>query len=137
MKKLKDFKDKLYVRVSFKAAVPEGFTQRTGALGQCYELPFKALEYLLEEGIKTRAAALTDPGVMPREERDILLKLRYIFLFKCTHEGTLIRWEGKRVRNVTRIGRFCSLEPRGTPRTKKRYVTNGLVREDTIKKKKH
>jgi uncharacterized Fe-S cluster-containing radical SAM superfamily protein len=74
VKKLKDFKDKLYVRVSFKAAVPEGFTQRTGALGQCYELPFKALEYLLVEGIETRAAAMTDPGVMPREERDVLLK---------------------------------------------------------------
>jgi uncharacterized Fe-S cluster-containing radical SAM superfamily protein len=74
VKKLKDFKDKLYVRVSFKAAIPEGFTQRTGALGQCYELPFKALEYLLEEGIETRAAAMTDPGVMQREERDILLK---------------------------------------------------------------
>lgn len=74
VKKLKDFKDKLYVRVSFKAADPEGFTQRTGALSHCYELPFKALEYLLEEGIETRAAAMTDPGVMPKEERDILLK---------------------------------------------------------------
>jgi uncharacterized Fe-S cluster-containing radical SAM superfamily protein len=74
VRKLKDFKDKLYVRVSFKAAVPDGFTQRTGALGRYYEFPFKALEYLLEDGIEARAAAMTDPGVMPREERDILLK---------------------------------------------------------------
>jgi len=73
VKKLKDFKEKLYVRVSFKAAVPEGFTQRTGALGQYYKLPFKALEYLLEEGIQARAAAMTDPGVMPRKERNALL----------------------------------------------------------------
>lgn len=73
VKKLKDFKEKLYVRVSFKAAVPEGFTQRTGALGQYYKLPFKALEYLLEEGIHARAAAMTDPGVMPRKERNTLL----------------------------------------------------------------
>jgi uncharacterized Fe-S cluster-containing radical SAM superfamily protein len=73
VKRLKDFKEKLYVRVSFKAAVPEGFTKRTGALGQYYELPFKALEYLLEEGIQARAAAMTDPGVMPKTERDTLL----------------------------------------------------------------
>ena len=73
VKQLKDFKEKLYVRVSFKAAIPEGFTRRTGALGQHYEYPFKALEYLLEEGIHARAAAMTDPGVMPRQERNTLL----------------------------------------------------------------
>jgi len=74
VKQLKEFKEKLYVRVSFKAAVPEGFTQRTGAAGGYYELPFKALEYLLEEGIYARAAAMTDPGVMPRDERKILIE---------------------------------------------------------------
>ncbi len=73
VKRLKDFKEKLYVRVSFKAATPEGFTQRTGALGKHYEYPFKALEYLLEEGIHARAAAMTDPGVMSRQERKTLL----------------------------------------------------------------
>jgi uncharacterized Fe-S cluster-containing radical SAM superfamily protein len=73
VKQLKEFKEKLYIRVSFKAAVPEGFTQRTGALAQYYELPFKALEYLLEEGIQARAAAMTDPCVMPRKERKTLL----------------------------------------------------------------
>ena len=74
VKKLKDFNDKLYVRVSFKAAGPDGFMQRTGALGQYYDLPFKALDYLLEERIEAREAAMTDPGFMPREEREILLK---------------------------------------------------------------
>lgn len=74
VKQLKEFKEKLYVRVSFKAALPEGFTQRTGALGEYYELPFEALKYLLEEGIQARAAAMTDPGVMPREERKILIE---------------------------------------------------------------
>ena len=38
VKQLAEFKEKLYVRVSFKAATPEGFTQRTGALGEYYEL---------------------------------------------------------------------------------------------------
>lgn len=74
VKRLAKFADKLYVRVSFKAATPEGFTRRTGALGNYYEFPFKALKYLLDEGIHARAAAMTDPNVMPREERKILIK---------------------------------------------------------------
>ena len=74
VKRLREFKEKLYVRVSFKAARPEGFTQRTGALGEYYELPFKALGYLLDEGIDARAAAMTDPMVMPQEERKILIE---------------------------------------------------------------
>nr|MDO8100403.1 radical SAM protein [Candidatus Njordarchaeota archaeon] len=70
---LAEFKKKLYVRVSFKAATSEGFTQRTGALGQFYELPFKALKQLLNEGINARAAAMTDARVMPKEERETLI----------------------------------------------------------------
>ena len=74
VKQLAQFADKLYVRVSLKAATPEGFTQRTGAIGDCYELPFKALTYLFEEGIFSRAAAMTDPEVMPPKERKMLIK---------------------------------------------------------------
>ncbi|NIM59887.1 MAG: radical SAM protein [Candidatus Aminicenantes bacterium] len=74
VKRLREFREKLYVRVSFKAARPEGFTQRTGALGEYYEFPFKALEYFLEEGIDAKAAAMTDPVVMPQDERKILIK---------------------------------------------------------------
>jgi uncharacterized Fe-S cluster-containing radical SAM superfamily protein len=73
VKELAQFKDKLYVRVSFKAATPEGFTQRTGGIGNFYTLPFKALKFLLAEGIYARAAAMTDPNVMPNEERKILI----------------------------------------------------------------
>ena len=74
VKKLAQFSNKLYVRVSLKAATPEGFTQRTGAIGGYYELPFTALRYLMEEGIFSRAAAMTDLKVMPREERQILIE---------------------------------------------------------------
>lgn len=74
VKQLARFSDKLYVRVSLKAASPEGFTQRTGALGDYYELPFKALTYLFEEGVFSRAAAMTDPEVMSPEERKILIR---------------------------------------------------------------
>lgn len=73
-KKLAQFKEKLYVRVSLKAATPEGFTRRTGALGKYYELPFKALKYLLDEGIYARAAAMTDSKIMPKEERELLIQ---------------------------------------------------------------
>jgi len=55
------FADKLYVRVSLKAATPEALTQRTGAVGNYYEFPLKALKYLLDKGIDARAAAMTDP----------------------------------------------------------------------------
>jgi uncharacterized Fe-S cluster-containing radical SAM superfamily protein len=75
VKRLAEFKDKLYVRVSFKAATPEGFTQRTGAMGEFYELPFKALKYLLDEGIDARAAAMTDSRIMPKEERKLLIQM--------------------------------------------------------------
>ena len=74
-KQLAKFKDKLYVRVSFKAATPESFTMRTGAIGESYELPFNALKFLLDEGIYTRAAAMTDPNVMPQDERRILISM--------------------------------------------------------------
>lgn len=74
VRSLTDFKEKLYVRVSFKAATLEGFTERTGAIGNYYELPFKALEWLLDEGIYARAAAMTDPKVMPEKERRVLIR---------------------------------------------------------------
>ncbi|MEM2109413.1 MAG: radical SAM protein [Candidatus Odinarchaeota archaeon] len=74
-RKLSEFKEKLYVRVSFKAATPEGFTQRTGAIGEFYKLPFKVLEYLLNEGLYVRAAAMTDERVMSKGERALLIQM--------------------------------------------------------------
>ncbi|MDI6846630.1 MAG: radical SAM protein [Candidatus Bathyarchaeia archaeon] len=74
VKKVAKFSSKIYVRVSFKAATPEGFTQRTGGMDEYYELPFKALKYLLDEGIFARAAAMTDPRIMPKKERKILIE---------------------------------------------------------------
>jgi uncharacterized Fe-S cluster-containing radical SAM superfamily protein len=73
VRKLSQFSKFIYVRVSFKAATPEGFTRRTGAIGRYYELPFNALRYLLDEGIFARAAAMTDPAIMSEEERKILI----------------------------------------------------------------
>lgn len=74
VKRVAEFASKLYVRVSFKAATPESFTERTGAVGEYYELPFKALKCLLDERIFARAAAMSDPKIMPKEERKILIE---------------------------------------------------------------
>jgi uncharacterized Fe-S cluster-containing radical SAM superfamily protein len=74
VQRLAEFKEQLYVRVSIKAATPEGFTQRTGAIGEYYELPFTALKSLLDEGIYAKAAAMTDPKIMPKEERECLIQ---------------------------------------------------------------
>ena len=74
VKRVAKFVSKIYVRVSFKAATPEGFTQKTGAIGKHYELPFKALKYLLDEGIFARAVAMTDPRIMPKKERKTLIE---------------------------------------------------------------
>lgn len=65
---------KVHVRVSFKAGTPEGFQERTGAIGEFCELPFKALKYLLEARVSCHAAAMTDPRVMGQEERLKLIK---------------------------------------------------------------
>jgi uncharacterized Fe-S cluster-containing radical SAM superfamily protein len=73
VKRLSEYSHFIYVRVSFKAATPEGFTGRTGAIGKYYDLPFKALKLLLDRGIYAKAAAMTDPNVMPPEERSILI----------------------------------------------------------------
>jgi uncharacterized Fe-S cluster-containing radical SAM superfamily protein len=75
VKRLSAFSGFIYVRVSIKAATPEGFTMRTGAIGEHYVLPFRALTNLLESGISARAAAMTDPEVMPRQERDMLVEM--------------------------------------------------------------
>jgi uncharacterized Fe-S cluster-containing radical SAM superfamily protein len=74
VRRLSPFSRFLYVRVSFKAATPQGFTERTGAIGEYCELPFQALARLLQEGIDARAAAMTDPRVMPKEERQLLIR---------------------------------------------------------------
>ena len=65
---------KIHVRVSIKAGTPEGFTWRTGGIGKFYELPFKALKFLLDMGVSCHAAAMTDRRIMSKDERKIILR---------------------------------------------------------------
>ena len=65
--------ERIHVRVSLKAGTPEGFTARTGGSPEAFELPFRAIEALLDEGVSFHVAAMTDPRIMPRGERRELI----------------------------------------------------------------
>lgn len=65
---------KPHVRVSLKAGTPEAFTRRTGAKPESFELPFRAIENLLDCGISFHVAAMSaDPRIMTAEERKRLV----------------------------------------------------------------
>jgi len=64
----------LLVRVSLKAGSAAGFQARTGAQGEYWLLPFLAIERLLAAGVSLQVAAMTDPRLMPDEERRSLLR---------------------------------------------------------------
>ncbi len=64
---------KLLVRVSIKAGSPSSFRERTGGSEEFYELPFRAIEYLLNEGVKAYAAILIDPRIVSVHERRAII----------------------------------------------------------------
>ncbi len=65
--------EKVHIRLSLKAATPEGFQKRTGARGESMELPFQAIENLLRAKASFHVAAMTDPRLMPQTERELLI----------------------------------------------------------------
>jgi uncharacterized Fe-S cluster-containing radical SAM superfamily protein len=64
----------VHVRVSLKAGSAAGFETRTGARGEYWELPFQAIERLMAAGVSFHVAAMTDPRLMPAEERSSLVR---------------------------------------------------------------
>ena len=61
---------KVYVRVSLKAGTPKKFTEKTGAINDAFELPFRAIEHLLEYEIPFHVASMSlDPRIMDLKER--------------------------------------------------------------------
>jgi len=73
-KELDQFNRNLHVRVSLKAGTPEAFQRRTGAVGKFYELPFLAIRYLGQTNLEFHVACMSDPKVMPKEERSMMLR---------------------------------------------------------------
>ncbi len=65
---------KPHIRVSLKAGTPEGFEQRTGAIKESFEWPYRAIEYLKCADVSFHVAAMTDPRIMDSEERRSLIK---------------------------------------------------------------
>jgi uncharacterized Fe-S cluster-containing radical SAM superfamily protein len=59
----------IHVRLSLKAGNAAGFEARTGAQGEYWELPFQAIEHLMATDVSFHVAAMTDPRLMPAEER--------------------------------------------------------------------
>ncbi|MDI6722712.1 MAG: hypothetical protein QMD97_04075, partial [Candidatus Aenigmarchaeota archaeon] len=73
VKSLTKYKN-IHVRVSLKAGTPKGFEKRTGASGDFYKLPYNAIRYLMREKISFHVAAMSDPRLMPSEEREAMLQ---------------------------------------------------------------
>jgi uncharacterized Fe-S cluster-containing radical SAM superfamily protein len=70
--------DKPHIRVGLKAGTPEGFTERTGAIGDSFELPFIGIKNLLDAGVSFHVASMSaDSRFMSREERIKLAEKLY------------------------------------------------------------
>lgn len=71
---------KPHVRVSLKAGTPEAFTKKTGAKPEAFDLPFQAIQHLLDYHVSFHVAAMSaDPRIMtPHERESLLLKLAEI-----------------------------------------------------------
>ena len=66
---------KVHTRISLKAGTPEAFTRKTGAKPESFELPFQAIENLMEAGASFHVAAMSaDARIVTTEERQSLLK---------------------------------------------------------------
>lgn len=84
LKELRKFHHKLEVRVSFKAGTPLGLQNRTGVAASAFDFPFRAVESLLDLGMRFHLAAMSDPAIMPGEERwSLIQKLSGI----CSNAG--------------------------------------------------
>ncbi|MFQ6002545.1 MAG: radical SAM protein [Candidatus Zixiibacteriota bacterium] len=74
VKSLDQFSRNLHVRVSLKAGTPEGFQKRTGAVGKFYELPYLAIKNLRETNLEYHVACMSEPRIMPSQERNMMLQ---------------------------------------------------------------
>ena len=66
---------RLHVRVSIKGDSPEQYHELTGAHPDSYELPYKALAYLIEAGVSCNAclmASFSDDAGIKRVKRRLM-----------------------------------------------------------------
>ena len=63
----------IHLRLSLKAGNGAGWEARTGAKKESFELPYRAIRFLVGSGVRFHVAAMTDPALMPGAERQELL----------------------------------------------------------------
>jgi len=73
VRELRDYEN-IHVRVSLKAGTPESFQRRMGAKGEFYRLPFVAISNLMKNRISFHVACMSDPRLMPQDERRSIIK---------------------------------------------------------------
>jgi uncharacterized Fe-S cluster-containing radical SAM superfamily protein len=62
--------NKVHIRISLKAGTREDFTRKTGALGESFEIPFRAIKFMKKHGCSFHVAAMSaDPRIMSPQER--------------------------------------------------------------------
>ncbi|MFA5948073.1 MAG: radical SAM protein [Candidatus Gracilibacteria bacterium] len=75
VKAIAKFREKVLVRLSFKAGTPEGLEKRMRVQGKFIDLPFQALQYLEQNRIPHGIATATgDARLMPEQERKEFFK---------------------------------------------------------------
>jgi len=68
VRELKPFSH-FHLRLSLKAGNAAGWEERTGAVRESFQLPYRAVRLLLDRRINFHVAAMTDPALMPEAER--------------------------------------------------------------------
>ena len=63
-----------HLRLSLKAGNGTGWEKRTGAERESFELPYRAVKLLLDNGVDFHVAAMTDPVLIPESEREELFE---------------------------------------------------------------
>ena len=84
---------KPHIRVSLKAGTPEAFARKTGAIPESFEIPFKAIRNLLDQGVSFHVAGmLDDPRIVePHERAELARGLAEIDLrLVTTFEGEVV-----------------------------------------------
>ena len=66
--------NQFHIRLSLKAGDPESFEKITGAKAEFFELPLRAITYLIKHKLSFHVASMTDPKIMSVDEKASLLK---------------------------------------------------------------
>ncbi|MGY5854316.1 MAG: radical SAM protein [Candidatus Thorarchaeota archaeon] len=61
-----------HVRMSIRGGLPEPFEEKTGCRGEFFDMPFKAAEYLWDEGVSFHVAVVVDPRFTSEQEKTII-----------------------------------------------------------------